>query len=149
MKSHVHVDACVVSCFSRVQLFATLWTVACQAPPSLGFSRQEYWSGLPCSSPVHIHRQKQMTEPRLKPSILDSKSFSIFLPWNSVFHLADTGSMNYYAGQLCPSQINSIGQSLWNPQAPWHACGEIVWVMPAFWMPFEWTTPWRYCHSNV
>ena len=32
---------------SRVQLFATLWTVACRAPLSLGFFRQEYWSGLP------------------------------------------------------------------------------------------------------
>ena len=30
---------------SRVQLFATPWTVAYQAPPSMGFSRQEYWSG--------------------------------------------------------------------------------------------------------
>ena len=29
----------------------TLWTVACQAPPSMGFSRQEYWSGLPLPSP--------------------------------------------------------------------------------------------------
>ena len=32
---------------SRVLLFATLWTVAHQAPLSMGFSRQEYWSGLP------------------------------------------------------------------------------------------------------
>ena len=40
--------ACMLSCFSRVQLFATLWTVACQAPLSMGFSRQESWSGLPC-----------------------------------------------------------------------------------------------------
>ena len=37
--------------FSRVQLFATLWTVACQAPLSMGFSRQEYWSRLPCLRP--------------------------------------------------------------------------------------------------
>ena len=36
---------------SRVRLFATPWTVACQAPPSMGFSRQEYWSGLPFPSP--------------------------------------------------------------------------------------------------
>ena len=36
---------------SRVQLFATLWTVAYQASPSMGFSRQEYWSSLPCPSP--------------------------------------------------------------------------------------------------
>ena len=36
---------------SRLRLFATLWTVAYQAPLSMGFSRQEYWSGLPCPSP--------------------------------------------------------------------------------------------------
>ena len=42
---------CVLSHFSRVQLFATLWTVACRAPLSMGFSRQEYWSGLPCPPP--------------------------------------------------------------------------------------------------
>ena len=34
------------SCFSHFLLFATLWTVACQTPLSMGFSRQEYWSGL-------------------------------------------------------------------------------------------------------
>ena len=36
---------------SRVRLFATPWTMAHQAPPSMGFSRQEYWSGLPFPSP--------------------------------------------------------------------------------------------------
>ena len=36
---------------SRVRLFATPWTVVYQAPPSMGFSRQEYWSGLPFPSP--------------------------------------------------------------------------------------------------
>ena len=40
-----------VKSFSRVQLFATPWTVAYQAPPSLGFSRQKYWSGFPFPSP--------------------------------------------------------------------------------------------------
>ena len=40
--------ASVLSCFSHVLLCTTLWTVACQAPLSMGFSRQEYWSGLPC-----------------------------------------------------------------------------------------------------
>ena len=44
--------ACVLSCFScRVRLFVTLWTVARQAPLSMGSSRQEYWSGLPCTPP--------------------------------------------------------------------------------------------------
>ena len=40
-----------VKLFSHVQLFATPWTVACLAPPSMGFSRQEYWSVLPFPSP--------------------------------------------------------------------------------------------------
>ena len=38
----------VLSRFCCVWLCATLWTIACQAPLSLGFSKQEYWSGLPC-----------------------------------------------------------------------------------------------------
>ena len=42
---------CVLSHFSHVQLFATPWTVAHQAPLSMGFSRQEYWSELPCPLP--------------------------------------------------------------------------------------------------
>ena len=45
---------CVLSHFSCVQLFANPWTVACQVPPSMGFPRQEYWSGLPFPSPQGI-----------------------------------------------------------------------------------------------
>ena len=40
-----------VKSFSRVRLFETPWTAAHQAPPSMGFSRQEYWSGVPSPSP--------------------------------------------------------------------------------------------------
>ena len=40
-----------VKSFSRVQPSATPWTAAFQAPPSMGFSRQEYWSGVPLPSP--------------------------------------------------------------------------------------------------
>ena len=39
-----------VKLLSRIQLFVTPWTVAYQAAPSMGFSRQEYWSGLPLPS---------------------------------------------------------------------------------------------------
>ena len=41
-----------VKSLSRVQLLETSWTAAYQAPPSMGFSRQEYWSGVPLSSPL-------------------------------------------------------------------------------------------------
>ena len=50
-----------VKSLSRVQLFATPWTVAHQAPPSMGFSRQEYWSGLPFPSPGDL------PDPGIKP----------------------------------------------------------------------------------
>ena len=41
-----------VKSLSRVQLLVTPWTAAHQAPPSMGFSRQEYWSGVPLPSPM-------------------------------------------------------------------------------------------------
>ena len=46
------VCVCVLSHFSSVLLFQTLWTVDCQALLSMGFSRQEHWSELPCPPPV-------------------------------------------------------------------------------------------------
>ena len=46
-----HSCACMLSCFSCVWLFVTLWTIARQAPLFMGFSKQEYWSGLPCPPP--------------------------------------------------------------------------------------------------
>ena len=42
---------CMLSLFNHVLLVAILWTVAHQAPLSMGFSSQEYWSGLPCPPP--------------------------------------------------------------------------------------------------
>ena len=45
------VPVCMLNRFNRVRLYATPWIVACQAPLSMGFSRQEYWSGLPFPSP--------------------------------------------------------------------------------------------------
>ena len=50
MENQERRDVCMLSCFSSVQLFVILWTVACQAPWSMGFSGQEYWSGLLCPS---------------------------------------------------------------------------------------------------
>ena len=65
-----------VKSVSRVQLLATPWTAAYQAPPSIGFSRQEYWSGVPLSSPeiyardmkrvsgTHSTDNMEMTKPK-------------------------------------------------------------------------------------
>ena len=44
----------LLSRFSHVRVFVTLWTVTCQVPLSMGFSRQEYWNGLPCPPPGNL-----------------------------------------------------------------------------------------------
>ena len=49
-----------VKSLSRVQLFVTPWTAAHQAPPSMGFSRQEYWGGVPLPSPEYLLRPVQL-----------------------------------------------------------------------------------------
>ena len=54
----------MMSRFSHVQVFVTLWTVAHQAPLSMGFSRQEYWSGLPCLLPGDL------PNPEIEPTAL-------------------------------------------------------------------------------
>ena len=55
--SYLSIHVYLLSHFSLVQLFATLWTAAHQAPMFMGFSRQEYWSGLSCSPPGDLPDQ--------------------------------------------------------------------------------------------
>ena len=65
------VHACVLSCFSRVSLFGTLWTVTHQAPLYRRFSRQEYWSGLPCPPP------EDLPDPGIKPASFTSPALAV------------------------------------------------------------------------
>ena len=60
----------MLSFLSCVQLFAIPWTVACQAPLSTGFSRQESWSGLPCPPPGDL------PDPGIKPASLMSPALA-------------------------------------------------------------------------
>ena len=61
-----------VKSLSRVRLLVTPWTAAYQAPPSMGFSRQEYWSGVPLPSPSGPWgNPKQNIHPCLKYQLLD------------------------------------------------------------------------------
>ena len=63
-----------VKSLSHVRLFATPWTVAQQAPPSMGFSRQEYWSGLPFPSPGDLPDPGiEPRSPTLRADALTSK----------------------------------------------------------------------------
>ena len=63
-----------VKSLSHVQLLATPWTVAHQAPPSIGFSRQEYWSGLPFPSPGDLPNPGiETSSPTLQADTLPSE----------------------------------------------------------------------------
>ena len=69
-----------VKSLSRVRLLATPWTAAYQASPSMGFSRQEYWSGLPLPSPVldntaEWNETENLNQYRLTVQILRGSSF--------------------------------------------------------------------------
>ena len=91
---------------SRVQLFATPWTVAHQAPPSMEFSRQAYWSGLPFPSPGDL------PDPGIKPGspTLQADALPSEPPEKP---LSEGGSENYiclvfkkycvYLGMMCLS----------------------------------------------
>ena len=66
--------SCVVKSLSCVRLFVTPWTVAHQAPPSMEFSRQEYWSGLPFPSPRDLPNPEiQPGSPALRADALPSE----------------------------------------------------------------------------
>ena len=66
----MYVHVCMLSHFSRVWLYATLWTVAHQAPLSMGLSKQEYWSGLWFASP------EDLSDPGVKPTSLMSPALA-------------------------------------------------------------------------
>ena len=71
-----------LSHFSRVQLCVTLWTIARQASLSMGFSRQEYWSGLSCPSPGDLPNPR--TEPTsLMSPVLAVRFFASSTTWEA------------------------------------------------------------------
>ena len=59
----------VLSHFSHVWLFVTLWAAACQAPLSMGFFRQEYWNGLPCPPPGDLPDSRIESTPLMSPAL--------------------------------------------------------------------------------
>ena len=71
-----------VKLLNRVRLFSTPWTVAHQAPPPMGFSRQEYWSGLPLpSSGIGLKKTKYLTEKDIFTSMFIPTLFILVKIW--------------------------------------------------------------------
>ena len=100
MDTNMCVCVCVccatLSCFSCVGLFVTLWTVAYQAPLSMEFFRQEYWSGLLCPPPGVL------TNPGIKHKYLTSPALAGgFLTTNATWEAQPILSLYIYFAQLC------------------------------------------------
>ena len=111
--------------WSHDQLFATPWTAACQAPLSMGFSRQQYWSGLPFPSPgdlpnpgikpglPHCRQMLLSSEPPGKKSLLkpcahfDCIFFSLLLNFKHTLSILDINSL---------SDILFVDSVLWSTQ---------------------------------
>ena len=82
-----------VKSLSRVWLFVTPWTVARQAPPSMGFSRQEYWSGVPLPSPLPSLPEAKVLKHIVmsdyyffeNPEVLSTLQAITFILWNLFF----------------------------------------------------------------
>ena len=96
------ISACMLSRFSCVQLFVTQWIVALQAPLSMGFSRQNYWSGLPFPSPGDLPYPK--TEPvSLASPALPGGFFTTSSTLFSFSVVSDSLHGLKHARLLCPS----------------------------------------------
>ena len=121
-----------VKLLSRVRLFATPWTAAYQVPPSMGFSRQDYWSGLPLPSPnswflcliysIYFAKKK--------------KKMFIILVWLPCVGVWDTNPRQVWGDPRAPraAECRAKGKPkaqnlIWNPQVkcqPWNTSQ--VWV---------------------
>ena len=103
----------VLSCFSHVRLFSTPWTAACQALLSMGFSRQEYCSGLPCPP------SGDLPNPVIEPgSPASSASQAVSLP------LSHRRSPS---GILLRVKLKYIISSALNSHTRKRSCGQINW----------------------
>ena len=69
--------------FSNVRLYEILWTVVCQAPLSMGFSRQRYWSELSCPPPGDLPDPGIESEFLMSPS-LAGRIFTTSTPWEAI-----------------------------------------------------------------
>ena len=92
--------ACVCMHFSHVRLFATLWTVGRQTPLSMGFSRQEYWSELPCSFPGDLPNPGIKPSSFMFPALTDG-----FFTTSATFVDGDKGICSKHISRLCGHKL--------------------------------------------
>ena len=96
VRCHFLLQCVKVRSLSRVRLFETPWTAAYQAPPSMGFSRQEYWSGLPLPSPNKAEE------------LGSNPSWVTLWPWSSCLTSLSLCFLIYKAGLTIPHAVKLL-----------------------------------------
>ena len=89
-----------VKSLSCVQLLAIPWTAAYQAPPSMEFYRQEYWSGVPLPSPVGLHRTIQLQ--LLQHYWLGHRLGLLWITWITCMGALETNGDSSVAFEIAP-----------------------------------------------
>ena len=122
---------CACCYFSRVWLFSTLWTIAYQAPLSMGFSRQECLSGLPCPPPGDLpdpgikarfpglQADSLLSEPPGKPKDSGVNSLSLLHCRWILYHLSHQGSPRIMEWMAYPSCTAGGFFTCWVTQEAW------------------------------
>ena len=95
-----------VKSLSRVRPLVTQWTAAYQAPPSMGFSRQQYWSGVPLPSPTNGYKTANQNHKEIHFTSIKVTSFTLFL-WG-LRH-----------GRLPQNEAQHLFPNHWLPEAHW------------------------------
>ena len=107
--------------FSRIQLCATPWTAAQQGPPSLGFSRQEHWSGLPFPPPMHW---------KWKVKVKSLSRVRLFVtPWTVAYQVPPSmgfSRQEYWRGVPLPSPKSL---STWCQRTEWRSSGVFIFLV--------------------
>ena len=120
----------LLSRFSRVQLCATPETAAHQAPPSLGFSRQEHWSGLPFPSPMHeSEKWKWKVKVKLLSCCFSAFSKSSLYIWKFSVHVLLKPSWKDFEHYLA---------SMWNE------CSKVIWTSFGIAFLWDWNEDWPF-----
>ena len=94
---------------NHVQLFATLWTVAHQTPLSMGFSRQEYWSGLPFPPPRDL----------LDPEWIRVSYVSTSTTWETIFSIGIPRQLSAKESACQWRRLRRCGFNPWVGKSPW------------------------------
>ena len=114
---------------------ATLWTIACQTPLSLGFFRQEYWCGLPCPAPADLPNPG-IKPTSLKSSVLAGMFFTTSTTWEALYYKLESPK-----NSGCWLSILSLPESTLCPSVSYSKFGEaslefsFSWLL-AFWLLF-------------